>query len=71
MGGPSPIPDQVLTYKVPKFDMESEAAIKEMTGTMSFNFIDTKKVGVCDSMLYTFNINAMSDLIIVTGMLSL
>ena len=41
--------------------MESEAAIREMTGTMSFNFIDTKKVGVCDSMLYSFNINAMSD----------
>ena len=34
--------------------MESEAAIREMTGTMSFNFIDTKKVGVLDSMLYTF-----------------
>lgn len=35
-----------MTYKVPKFDMESEAAIREMTGTMSFNFIDTKKVSV-------------------------
>ena len=44
VGGPSSNPDQVFTYKLPKFEMESAAAIKEMTGTMTFTFIDIKKV---------------------------
>lgn len=44
MGGPTPIPDRVFTYKVPKFEMESESAKKEMSGAMIFTFIDAKQV---------------------------
>ncbi|KAF6026906.1 NPHP4 [Bugula neritina] len=42
-GGPTTSPDNVLTYKLPKFEMESQSAIKEMTGTMTFTFLDAKK----------------------------
>ena len=44
MGGPSPNPDDVFVYKLPRLDMESATTMKEMTGTMSFTFVDAKKV---------------------------
>ena len=43
-------PDEVFTYKVPRSDMDSDAAIREMTGSMTFTFIDASKVRLQDYM---------------------